>query len=140
MNDLIDKIFEVNMDEVRIENILSRFASDLMLIDQKKPDFSSIQLDSQTPEDEVLLYTQPRDKQDSVEKSDLPSEMMTAFYFPKDDHLWCKEIDGDTIEELKIMPLKLYLQKIVTVPFEGTNKVFLFGGSKDPEGKETVDN
>lgn len=39
VKDLIDNIFDVKMDEARIENVQHRLARECILIDQKKPEF-----------------------------------------------------------------------------------------------------
>jgi len=149
---MIDAIFSVNTDEGRIDNVLNKLASDSMLIDEKKPDFGSLtrvytqdniqEIPTQTElsKDELIALRVKASERSNDEKPDYLSDQMNAFYHIKDNELMVKEFDGDTVAESAVMPLKLFLQKVITVPFEAENKVFLFGGSKDMAGKETVSN
>lgn len=38
------------------------------------------------------------------------------------------------------MDLKLFLQKVITVPLSRGSRVFLFGGAKDSSGAEAINN
>ena len=109
-----------------------------------KPDFGSIS-EAEVPvgisqQDPLISSRIKSTQEEAQEKEEYLSEQMNSFFFAQDNHLWCKEIDGDTVLETMIMPLKLHLQKIVTVPQSTENKVFLFGGAKDDEAKEVVSN
>lgn len=142
---MIDAIFDVTEDEQRIENVLNKLASDCIRIDEKRPDFGSIvtsasQQIEEVPQLDELVPNRIRTVEVTKEKVDYLSDQMNSFYYSKDNQLWVKEIDGDTISDLMVMPLKLYLQKVITVPYEAGNKVFLLGGSKDLEGKDAVSN
>lgn len=140
---MIDSIFEVTENEVRIENVISKLAADCMKIDEKKPNFGSILIEEPStqklPEHDELIADRVKNRHSESDKHEYLSDQMNSFYLTKDNHLWVKEIDGDTITESSIMPLKIYLQKVITVPQETENKVYLFGGAKDIEGKQTVD-
>jgi hypothetical protein len=148
---LIDTIFDVNMDEAKLEHSLGCLTADSIKIDEKKPDFSKIhiQIDKHSDEENSvepisheyfdLTYAEDR-KRDSVvpDTKEYLSEQMNSFYSVRDNHMYCREIDGDTFEENMVIPLKLHLQKVITVPCGTGNRVFLFGGSKDKDGSEAV--
>lgn len=146
---MIDSIFEVTENEARIEIVLSKLAADCMKIDEKRPDFGTIAFDqNQTqllPEHDELIADRVKARhsnskeREQEDPHDYLSSQMNSFYLTKDNSLWVKEIDGDTITETVVMPLKLYLQKVATVPTDTENRVFLFGGAHDMEGKVTVD-
>lgn len=45
---LIDSIFDMSLNEVRIDQVIDRLTSDQMLIDEQKPDFSDFVENSQS--------------------------------------------------------------------------------------------
>ena len=92
----IDNICNVKMDEIRIENVLSRLASECILIDKKNPNFGEIILNSSAQDtEEKILMSQREHSSENTEE--LLSESMNAYYYSQDNNLWCKEIDGDKV-------------------------------------------
>jgi N-acetylneuraminic acid mutarotase len=121
-----------------------------MRIDQKKPNFSGKYDFSKESVGEILdkgAIPSPEelipDRTKSVQKEERVqylSEDMNEFFYAKDNELWVKELSKtNKVSDSKIMSLKLHLQKVITVPDETENQVFLLGGSKDLSGKEAVD-
>ena len=144
---LIDSIFDVSLNMERVDLVINKLTADQMLIDEKKPDFevyapnSKIGLIAQDSQDELIP-----ERMKASHKSQLPetqavylSEEMNSFYSIKENSLFVRELEENEFIEYKLFDLKLYLQKVITVPTETGNRVYLIGGSKDPEGKDVVD-
>jgi len=68
------------------------------------------------------------------------AEEMTEACFIKDNSLWQRVLTGEKTVEVKIMELKVHLQKVMNVPSGKKNRVFLMGGAKDGEGKNALNN
>ena len=143
VKEYIDSICNVKMDEIRIENILSKLASECILIDKQNPNFGEIILPPSQDEDdeeeyeEKILNSQRETSSQNTEE--YMSDQMNSFYYIREGQLCRKEIDEDKIYDEAIMTLKLHLQKVITVPFGTENRVYLIGGSKDDLGTEAVD-
>lgn len=125
---LIDTIFDVNTDEDKLEVALGHVTADNIKIDERKPDFSKIYIpiingaedNSVEPISQEyfdLAYAENR-KRDSITPvlKEYLSEQMNSFYSVKDNQMYVRELDGDTISEIAVLPLKLHLQKVITVP------------------------
>ncbi|CAI2362245.1 unnamed protein product [Moneuplotes crassus] len=143
---LIDSIFDCTENEERIHNIFSQLTSDLMMVDEKNPVFPEFTTNS-------VINVTNRDKQDDliadrsreVTKMQIEptqavyhSEEMNSYYFVTDNILKVKELDEDYYQEQKVLTLKNYLTKVITVPTETLNRVFIIGGSKDVEGIQAI--
>ena len=143
---LLESIFDVTLNEERIKKVLSRLTSDLMTIEEKHPIF-----------DELITPTKPEhsqeenddlvaDRIENIKKQEPDqtqamylSEEMVSFYSVKDNNLYVRELEENHYIEHKLLELDYYLQKVITVPLETDTEVFLFGGSKDIEGNDVVD-
>ena len=144
VNRLIESIFEVSLNEDRIAGVLNALASDMMLIDQAKPDFGDKDESSKSVEKAIEdFYSVTPVKHDvSRSQSDEPllSEQMNAHYYPNADYLCCQEIEDGVVTNAKIMPLKLHLQKVITLPTKEGNDVYLLGGARDSNGTDAIAN
>lgn len=147
---LSDKICDVNIDEDKFEYALGLVIADNIKIDEKKPDFNktyiptingiqenSVEPISQELFDLAYIQNRKRDSEKPAPKEYL-SEQMNSFYSVRDNRLYVRELDGDTISESIVLPLKLHLQKVITVPGETENRVFLLGGAKEKDGSDAV--
>jgi hypothetical protein len=143
-------IYECSNDEDRVQNTLNSIVSELIKIDKKNPDFNDM---TDTERKKRTYSAVEENKEDSeMVKAEIDfsasehkdgnwkAEEMTEVYFNKENSLHKRAFVGDKVEETEIMGLKLYLQKVMTVPTGRTNKVFLMGGSKDAEGKRAISN
>lgn len=143
---MIVSIFDCNKDIVKIQNTLNDLVSGLMTIDEKHPDFEDLRgserrhpRPSQKMEEEKEEVKQEIAFSTSEHKEgNWKSEEMKEIYFNKENALCKKEFVGDKFEETEIMALKVHLQKVLTVPTARGSRVFLFGGSKDSEGKQAL--
>lgn len=144
VKDYIDSICNVKMDEVRIENILSKLASECILIDKQNPNFGEIVLpqsqdDDEEAEDEEKILNSNREVS-SQNSEEFLSDQMNSFYYIREGTLCRKEVEDDKVYDETIMALKLHLQKVITVPYGTDNRVYLIGGAKDDLGLDAIDN
>lgn len=136
---MIDSIFEVNKDFERIENVVNSLVSDMMLIDEKKPDFGYQLREGQSLAEALEKdYSVVKSKKASQTTEKYLSEEMNAFYIAKDGYLYCREFEEGEFIETKIIPLKLHLQKIITVPREEENDVYFIGGAEDEKAVKPI--
>ena len=144
---LIDSIFDVALNEERVDLVINKLTADQMLIDEKKPDFgvygpnSMTQFIAQDSQDELIperVKAAPKSQAAETQAVYL-SEEMNSFYSIKENSLFVRELEENEFVEHKLFDLKLYLQKVITVPTETENIVYLIGGSKDSKGKDVVD-
>lgn len=147
---MINSIFECTQNDPKVPTTLNELVSSLMLIDEKKPDFdddSHLVESGRKPRTSLAVEVEP----ESV-KMEMPlsgsehkdgnwkAEEMTEAYFNKENALCKREIKNGVIEVTEVMKLKLFLQKVITVPISKGSRVFLFGGAKDSNGKEAINN
>ncbi len=146
---LIESIFDSSENEERIHNIFSKLTSDLLLIDERNPLFNEftenpkVKLENnEGSEEDYLISNRFREQtktQNAPTQTVFHSEEMNSYYYMVDNTLNVKELDEDSYQEQKILDSKYYLQKVITVPTETVNRVFLFGGAKDVDGNDVVD-
>lgn len=148
---MIDAIFEVTQDDPKVPKTLNELVSSLMLIDKKHPDFndnSHIERSLRRAAKEEIKVEEggfgqqaiPFDMSESRDEGNWKAEEMTESYVNNENNLCRKSIEEGKVVEEEIMKLKLHLQKVITVPTSKASRVFLIGGSKDPEGKEAINN
>ena len=144
VNQLIESIFEVSLNEDRIADVLNSLASDMMLIDQAKPDFvekeESLESVGKAIEDFYSVTPVKHNVNKSQSEEPLLSEQMSVHYYPHADYLCCQKIVDGVVTNAKIMPLKLHLQKVITMPTIKGNDVYLLGGAKDSSGTNAIAN
>lgn len=109
-------------------------------VDQQKlvdtPDDSS---DSSLQQQIQKDYPREELKMSNMSKRDVYlSEEMNCYFYNKNQNLHMKEIDGDQTIDSYVIPLKLHLQKIITLPTTQANVVYLIGGAKDEKAITTV--
>lgn len=147
---MINSIFDIDKDENKITKTLNELVSGLMSVDQKHPDFNEVveserQIVKKKKAEEV--EAEPEQIKEEInfsisehKEGNWAAEEMKEIYVNSDNKLFKRELQGSKIVETEIMKLKLFLQKIVTVPSENGSRVFLMGGAKDPEGKQAISN
>ena len=147
---MIMAIYDCDNNEKTVQNTLNDLVSSLIKIDQKHPDYvdmsdterkkknhSSVE---ENKEETDLIKHEINFSSSEHKEGNWKAEEMTEWYFAKETTLCKRVLDGEKVVEEEIMKLKLHLQKIMTVPVGKHNKVFLMGGSKDPEGKQAIHN
>jgi hypothetical protein len=148
---MINSIFDVDKDENKITKTLNELVSGLMNVDEKHPDFNEVaeserQFSKKKKaveefEGEPELIKQEINFSASEHKEgNWDAEEMKEIFVNSDNKLFKRELQGSKIVETEVMKLKLYLQKIITIPSSKGSKVFLMGGAKDPEGKQAINN
>jgi hypothetical protein len=148
---MINSIFDVDKDDNKITKTLNELVSGLMNVDEKHPDFNDV-YESERHINKKKNVVEEIEGEPEMIKQEInfsvsehkegnwDAEEMKESYFNKDNTLFRRELEGSKIIETEIMRLKLYLQKIVTVPSAKGSKVFLMGGAKDGEGKQAISN
>lgn len=145
---MIDAIFEVAQGDPKVPTTLNDLVASLMLVDKKKPDFT----DDSHLERSGRKSLQKKEGESELVKQEIPfsmsehkdgnwkAEEMTETYINKEDTLCKRELVDGKVEVSEFMKLRLYLQKVITVPMSRGSRVFLFGGSRDAKGNEALNN
>lgn len=146
---MINAIYECTQEDPQVPKTLNELVSSLMLIDKKHPDFND---EANITRRAKEVYREIEEESGEMVKQEInfsssgrdennwKAEEMREGYFNKDNSLYKRELIDGRIEESEVMKLKLHLQKVITVPTARSSRVFLMGGSKDPEGKQAIHN
>lgn len=147
---MILAIYDCNNDEVKVQNTLNGLVSQSIKIDEKHPDFTDTTDTDRKKKTHSAIEENKEDSEMVKHEIDFSAsehkdgnwkaENMTEVYFNKENTLCKRAFVDEKVVETEIMDLKLYLQKVMAVPSGRTNKVFLMGGAKDPEGKTAIPN
>jgi hypothetical protein len=146
---MINAIFECTQEDPKVPTTLNDLVSGLMLIDKKHPDFNdNSQLERSGRKHELRVD----DEENELVKQEIPFSMsehkdgnwkaedMAEGYFNKENALCKRELKDGGVEVSEFMKLRLFLQKVITVPVSKGSRVFLFGGARDSNGKEAINN
>lgn len=147
---MILAIYDCDNNEAKVQNTLNDLVSSLITIDERHPDFKDLtdterkrkvpNPKEETKEDAEMVRQEIQFSASEHKEGNWKAEEMSECYFNKENALWKKEFKDDKIVDSEIMKLKLYLQKVMTVPGGRSSRVFLIGGAKDSEGKQAIHN